>query len=105
MESKNWMPLEVGVLAYFTSRGVDDLACRDILALKSGRKPIEAIRAKVQEIQRIPGLWVGRPSRFDTQAVDVWLRSLQLHKLPLVTTFTLEEKSIVAAVRSHFLSS
>ena len=79
-----WSLLETAVAVYFVSRGSGHEGCRRILAFKyPGQlepRSMLAIRGKLDQIRKIPGLWkdVGG---WDRTAVDAWLVGLGIHNL------------------------
>jgi len=100
MDSPTWTVLEIAILLYFSSRGVSSQACQDLVGLTGTQKSANAVRSRLEDLRRVRGLWNIDLACWNMQAVDEWLRCLDLRgiQLYMVTSLDAQQESIVATV-------
>ncbi len=100
MDSPTWTALETASLLYFSSRGVCLRACQDLVGLTGGQKSAHAVQSKFEELRRVQGLWNIDLTCWNIQAVDEWLRCLDLRgiQLCMVTSLDAQQEFIVTKV-------
>lgn len=99
MTRQKWSNYEKAIVVYFASRHASHEGCSKILHHKSGGEPrtIQSIRSKLDGIRKIGGLW-DKNERWDIEAVDRWLLTLDVPDLQAALGFGYEELSFVPEV-------
>jgi len=100
MDSPTWTALETAILLYFTSRGVCSRARPDLVGLTGAQKSADTVQSKFEDLRQVRGVWDIDLACWNMQAVDEWLRCLDLRgiQLYMVTSLDAQQEFIVAKV-------